>query len=128
MAVTRKLLDSYQLTVNDIVIDISIFSDNNEPVPIYSISITNITDTTKIILEKIREEFVAQETKTLEEEGIPKPSDIQLQFKNSILVLLKKYFPNANKKTMDMLINYILQQNIGLGHIEILLKDKNIYD
>ncbi|HJO02277.1 MAG TPA: ATPase, T2SS/T4P/T4SS family, partial [Candidatus Woesearchaeota archaeon] len=118
----RKLIDSYELIVNDIVIDVSIFSDEDEPVPIYNISITNISETTKIILEKIREEFVVQTTKTLEEESL-ETLNIQKQFKEGILVLLKKYFPTANKKTRDMLINYILQQNIGLGNIEILLKD-----
>jgi len=121
----RKLIDSYELVVNDIVIDIKIYSDDDEPVPIYNISITNISETTKIILEKIREEFVSQETKTLTEESL-KTSNIQEQFKEGILVLLSKYFPSANKQTMDMLINYILQQNIGLGNIEILLKDKNL--
>ena len=92
--------------------------------PIYSISITNISDTTKIILEKIRDEFVAEETKTLsEEESV---YDVQEQFKEKILKLLAKYFPNADKRTMDMLINYILQQNIGLGNLDILLKDTNL--
>ncbi len=121
----KDLMDSYELSVNDIIIDISIYSDENEPVPIYSISITNISETTKIILEKIREEFVSQEMETFEE-GALESATIQSQFKKSILVLLRKYFPTANKKTMDMLINYILQQNIGLGNIEVLLKDKNI--
>ncbi len=122
----QKFLDSYELVVNDIIINVSVYSDENEPVPIYNISITNISETTKIILEKIREEFVTQETKALEEEGLPETADIQAQFKKGILKLLRKYFSTANKKTIDMLINYILQQNIGLGHIEILLKDKNL--
>ncbi len=121
----RKVIDTYELTVNDIIINISIFSDDDEPVPVYNISITNISETTKIILEKIREEFVSQETKALEEDSL-ETSTIHQQFKKGIMVLLKKYFPNANKQTMDMLINYILQQNIGLGNIEILLKDKNL--
>jgi flagellar protein FlaI len=125
LELARKLIDSYELSVNNIIIDVSIYSDENEPVPLYTISITNISETTKIILEKIREEFVSQEMKTLEEKSLESLS-IQNQFKKSILVLLKKYFPTANKKTMDMLINYILQQNIGLGNIEILLKDENL--
>ena len=121
----RKVLDSYELSVNEIVIDVSIYSDENETVPIYTISITNISETTKIILEKIREEFVTQETKVLEE-GTLEASAIQTHFKEGVLVLLKKYFPTANKKTMDMLINYVLQQNIGLGNLEILLKDPRL--
>src|SRR3989344_52112 len=120
----EKLIDTYKLIVNDIVVDVSITIGPEEPVPIYDISITNISDMTKIILEKIRDEFVSEETKTLSEEA--SVSDIQDQFKEKILKLLAKYFPNANKKTMDMLINYILQQNIGLGNLDILLKDTNL--
>ena len=125
MELSRKIIDSYELSVNNIIIDVSIYSSEDEPVPIYAISITNISETTKIILEKIREEFVSQEIKTFEEKSLESVS-IQNQFKKNIWVLLKKYFPTANQKTMDMLINYILQQNIGLGNIEILLKDENL--
>ena len=120
----EKIIDTYELNVNSIVVDVSITMKEDEPVPVYSISITNISDTTKIILEKIRDEFVAEETKTLSEEA--SVYDVQEQFKEKILKLLAKYFPNADKKTMDMLINYILQQNIGLGNLDILLKDTNL--
>ena len=126
MEQSKHYVDSYELKVNDIIVNVSIYSDYNEPVPIYSISITNISETTKIILEKIREEFVSQGAGMLEGEGMPEISDIQNEFKKSILILVRKYFPTANKKTIDMLISYILQQNIGLGNIEILLKDKNL--
>ena len=123
---SKQFIDSYELKVNDIIVNVSIYSDYNESVPIYSISITNLSETTKIILEKIREEFVSQGAGMLEGEGMPEISDIQNEFKKSILILVRKYFPTANKKTIDMLISYILQQNIGLGNIEILLKDKNL--
>ena len=120
----EKIIDTYELNVNNIVVDVTIIIKEEEFVPIYSISITNISDTTKIILEKIRDEFVSEETKTLsEEESV---YDVQEQFKEKILKLLAKYFPNADKRTMDMLINYILQQNIGLGNLDILLKDINL--
>ena len=120
----EKIIDTYELNVNNIVVNVSITAREDEPVPIYKIAITNISDTTKIILEKIRDEFVAEETKTLREEA--SVYNIQEQFKEKILKLLAKYFPNADKKTMDMIINYILQQNIGLGNIDILLKDTNL--
>ncbi len=124
MELGEKIIDAYELNVNDIVVDVSIAVREEEPVPVYTISITNISDTTKIILEKIRDEFVAEGTKALSEEETL--SDVQEQFKEKILKLLAKYFPNADRKTMDMLINYILQQNIGLGNLDILLKDTNL--
>src|SRR3989338_4207686 len=124
MATGGSIIDSYALNVNDIVVDVSITQKSEEAVPFYNISITNISDTTKIILEKIRDEFVAEETKVSSEESTL--SDVQEQFKDKILKLLVKYFPNADRKTTDMLINYIMQQNIGLGNIDILLKDTNL--
>lgn len=120
----EQIIDTYQLNVNDIVINVFIKVNEDEPIPLYIISITNISETTRIILEKIRDEFVLEETKTLtEEESV---YNIQEQFKEKILKLLAKYFPNADRKTIDMLINYILQQNIGLGNLDILLKDRNL--
>src|SRR3989338_5558828 len=120
----EKAIDAYALNVDDIVVDVSITIREDEPVPVYRISITNISNTTKVILEKIRDEFVAEGTKTISEDT--PISDMQEQFREKILKLLAKYFPNADKKTMDMLINYILQQNIGLGNLDILLKDANL--
>ena len=119
-----KIIDSYELNVNNILVNVSIIAKEEEPVPIYSISITNISDVTKIILEKIRDEFVSEETKTSDDEQ--SITNVQEEFKEKILNLLAKYFPNADKKTMDMLINYILQQNIGFGNLDILLKDANL--
>ena len=52
MGSNRAFIDSYALNVNDIIIDVCIYSDANEPVPIYNISVTNISETTKRILEK----------------------------------------------------------------------------
>ncbi len=120
----EKIIDTYQLNVNDIVVDVSIKLKEDEPVPTYNIFITNISDVTRIILEKIRDEFVSEGTKKLTEED--STSNIQEQFKEGILKLLAKYFPDADRKTMDMLINYILQQNIGFGNLDILLNDANL--
>jgi len=123
---TEEMVDSYELSVNDIIVKVSIYSQASEAVLIYNISITNISDMTKVILEKIREEFVSQETKNLGKSDEFSISNIQEHFKLNIMILLKKYFPTANKKTIDMLINYVLQQNIGLGNLDILLKDPNL--
>ena len=119
-----KIIDTYQLNVNDIVVDVSITAQEDESVPIYTISITNLSEITKLILAKIRDEFVEEETKRVSEET--NIHNIQEQFKERIFKLLAKYFPNADRKTMDMLINYIIQQNIGLGNLDIMLKDANL--
>ncbi len=52
--------------------------------------------------------------------------DIRKRFQEEIKRLIKKYFPNTDEKTTNMLINYLIEENLGLGKVEILLKDKNL--
>ena len=123
----KEVLDNYQLNVNNILVDVSIEFTELDTVPRYTVNITNMSKMTKLVLEKIREEFISQVgvgvIELSEAGGI---EVIKVQFKKELGSLLKKYFPNADQRTKDMLINYVIEQNLGLGNIEILLKDKNI--
>ncbi|MFH1212400.1 MAG: ATPase, T2SS/T4P/T4SS family [Candidatus Woesearchaeota archaeon] len=125
--VDLSLVDKYNINMNNIVIEIKIVSKEDKPVPLYLVSISNISETTKIILEKIREEFISRvsldDIERSEENEI---ADIKMNFEHEIKKLIKKYFPKTDKQTTDMLINYTIEENIGLGKIEILLKDPNL--
>lgn len=120
-------VDSYKLNVNNTLIDVNIFYREIDTVPIYEVNITNMTKTTKIILEKIREEFISQvglgSVEINENNGIEQLKD---EFRREIMNLLYKYFPNADDKTQEMLMNYVIEQNLGLGYLEILLKDSQV--
>nr|MCK4929957.1 CpaF family protein [Nanoarchaeota archaeon] len=120
----KELIDRYTIIVNNIVVDISIYSKEDRPVPEYVVSITNISDATKIILEKIRQEFISrmnlEEIENLEQTEL---INIRQRFKGEIKKLIHKYFPKADEKTTNMLINYLIEENLGLGKIEILLQD-----
>lgn len=116
------IIDKYQIKINDIVVDINIVMNEDEATPKYIVSLTNISDTTKIVLEKIRQEFISR-VDLNELENSDNSGDIRERFRSEISSLIKKYFPTANEKTANMLVNYIIQENLGLGKIEILLKD-----
>jgi flagellar protein FlaI len=127
-----RLIDNYQLTVNNIVVDIRIEDHIEDATPTYSISIANISETTKVILEKIRQEFISRlDTHALEQaENTSDPAGVtaalRIQFESEIRSLIKKYFPQIVRETEDMLVNYLVEENLGLGKIEILLKDPNL--
>ncbi|MFC1649075.1 hypothetical protein ACFL1B_06515, partial [Nanoarchaeota archaeon] len=122
-----KLLDKYNILVNNIVIEIRVEWFVEDAVPKYIVNITNISDTTKIILEKIRQEFITRiNIEEIEKLSANKAKDIRERFKQEIQNLIQKYFPHTDEQTMNMLINYIIEENLGLGKIEILLKDKNL--
>lgn len=122
------VLDSYQITVNKIVVDVHIVDKEGESVPTYQVSIANISDATKIILEKIRQEFISKlDTRAIEEAESNHGVDVlRTQFEAEIRTLIKRYFPDIPIDSEDLLLNYLLQENLGLGRIEILLADSNL--
>jgi archaeal flagellar protein FlaI len=125
--ITPKTLESYKINISGIVVDVTIYTDETESVPIYSISVLNISQATNVVLNKLREEFVSRISvgaiQFSEDAGV---EDIKEKFKEEIVLLIKKYFPNIDERTSDLLINHVIQQNVGLGNIEILLKDANL--
>jgi len=115
-------LDKYKLKINDILVEINIVLFEDEPTPRYVVSLTNISDATKLVLEKIRQEFISK-ADTQQSDKSDTPYDNKDKFQSEITKLIRKYFPSANEETTNMLVNYIIQENLGLGKIEILLKD-----
>lgn len=120
-------LDSYKVEVGQMIVSVDITLKEKDFVPQYSISILNISPITNIILEKLKEDFVTKVTagtvQVSESEG---KEAIQQKFKKEIQFLIKKYFPNIDKRNSDLLVAYVMRENIGLGNIEILLKDKQL--
>lgn len=122
-----KELSSYTIQINDIVVSINILEDSNESVPLYISSVANISEMTKVILEKIRQEFISSVNLGRihfdENSEIIKIRDM---FRLEVKRLLDKYFPGIDDKTANMLMNYIISQDLGLGDLEILLRDENL--
>ena len=122
----RTILDKYDVVLNDIVVDIEVVLDSEDFVPNYISTIANISETTKLILEKIREEFISSVNvgafNIAEEESIK----ILEELKKEISVLIGKYFPGIDDRTLKMLINYVVSQDLGFGDLEILLKDPEL--
>lgn len=120
----KQILDEYKIEMEHEVINIEVYRDS-EGYSHYDISVKNISKTTNIILHKIREEFISQiniGSIEISEEG--GAEEIRERFKEEILILIKKYFPNVDRRTTELLISELIRQNIGLGDIEILLKDE----
>jgi len=108
-------------------VHVDIFQSEIDFVPTYRISILNISQHTNIILDKLKEEFVtkvAAGTIPVSEEDAQ--HSIQNRFKKEIIILIEKYFPKIDNKNKNLLISYVMRENVGLGNIEILLKDSRL--
>lgn len=123
----HRKLDSYKVAVGQMLVQVDIVLRETDFVPKYVISILNISPITNIILEKLKEEFVtkvAAGTVQVSETG--GKIAIQEKFKTEIHFLIKKYFPNIAKRNLELLAAYVMRENIGLGNIEILLRDSHL--
>ena len=122
-----SLIDKYSIVANGITVDIEIVHNETEPVPSYIVNVSNITENTKIILEKIREEFIGKLNFEQIERGREEDfNNLRDRFKEEISRLIDKYFPDSSPSTKNTLLNYLLEENLGLGKIDILLKDSNL--
>ncbi|MBI3034851.1 type II/IV secretion system ATPase subunit [Candidatus Woesearchaeota archaeon] len=122
-----KILATYNFVSDNIPITINIYKKKGEFVPIYDVSISSISKTTEIILEKIREELTAQVSLGMVDILQTKDTGvIEQRFMDAITNLVSKHFPDADEKTENFLKSYLIQRSLGLGSIEILMDDVNL--
>ena len=122
-----KIIDEYKLNIEGELVQVKIIYKKSDFVPEYNLSIMNISNVTKLVLDRIKEEFVTKikigEIDIVSEES---EENMKKNFETEILELIKKYFPYLDKPTAKILINHLIQQSIGLGEIELILKDPNL--
>ncbi|MDD5086375.1 MAG: type II/IV secretion system ATPase subunit, partial [Candidatus Nanoarchaeia archaeon] len=119
--------DEYSFISNDIPIKVTIYTNKDDFVPIYDVSISAISKNTEIILEKIRQELIAQVNLGMVDiVDIKKTDFIEDRFKETIGFLISKYFPDVDEKTMNFLKSYLIQRSLGMGNIEILMSDSSL--
>lgn len=119
-----KIIDSYKFQSKNIPIEITIKQTEQDFVPIYVVSISRISKTTELILEKIRQQLVSEVSLGLIDlTDLKKTQEIEDKFKHTITVLINKYFPDMEESTRGFLTTYLIQKSLGLGHLEIMMDD-----
>ena len=122
-----NLLLTYNFISDNIPITINIYKKKGEFVPIYDVSISSISKHTELILEKVREELIAQvslgmvDILTTKDTGV-----IEQRFMEAITMLVNRHFPDADENTINFLKSYLIQRSLGLGNIEVLMDDINL--
>jgi len=120
----KKIIATYNFTSDDIPITITIYRKKGEFVPLYDVSLSSISKTTIIILESIRKELTTKvHLNMVDIISSKNASVIDQSFSDAIAILLRKYFPDANDRTMSFLKSYLIQRSLGMGTIEVLMDD-----
>ncbi len=119
-------IDSYKIKIDNIVVEVDIIKQELEPVPFYMVFLFNISDITRLVIEKIKEEVVSKITfnvvyKTHEEEAM-----VKIEYKSKLLEIMKEVFPDIPEDTLHVFSDYIILTSLGMGDLEILLRDTNL--
>ncbi|MBU0757964.1 MAG: Flp pilus assembly complex ATPase component TadA [Nanoarchaeota archaeon] len=119
-----EVVSAYEFMSKNIPIQVRVVKFEREFVPTYEVSISQISKTTELILEKIRQQLIRHvNLGIIEITDFRKADVIEDKFKKTIVVLINKYFPDLENETKDFLVTYLIQKSLGLGNIEIIMND-----
>jgi flagellar protein FlaI len=123
----EDVVDEYDYQAKEITINVRIGRTDDDYVPIYEVSLASISETTELVLERIRQELVKSVNLGLAEITDTKESGyVEEQFESSVKDLVNKYFPDMDEDTRAFLQSYLVAKSLGLGDIELVMSDENL--
>jgi flagellar protein FlaI len=119
-------MDSYNIDIDRMVVEVEIIKQELEAVPFYIVSLLRVSDITRLVIDKIKEEVISKITfnivfKTHEEEDM-----IKQEYKKKILAVMQEVFPDLTEDRLHIFSDYIILTSLGMGEIEFLLRDKHL--
>jgi len=116
------MLDKYKIGFEDIEMEIQI-SEGKGFIPEYIIKFPELNKGTEAIYEEIKNRLISklQLVDTLEQK-----KKLKKQFKEKAEREIKKLLPHLSSGIKDYLLSLLIQDMLGFGKLEILLKDPNL--
>ncbi|MFW6449563.1 MAG: type II/IV secretion system ATPase subunit [Nanoarchaeota archaeon] len=122
-----NIIDQYSFNSDNMPINVRVYTMQGEFVPVYEVSISSISKTTEMILEQIRKKLIREVNLGMADITKSKNSNqIEQKFKETISVMVKRYFPDVDENVKGYLTTYLIQKSLGMGQIEILMNDNYI--
>ena len=119
-----KIIEQYQIEVNKIKIDVKIVKQDDSSL-IYTLELSDFKKPTLALIDELRNNLISEISLTSREILDPKVADnIKERFKQKAISLLNDYMPNLPESTKTYLVDYLLNETLGLGKIEYFLNDR----
>jgi len=119
-------IDNYRIHADKFIMYVRVVKQEFELVPYYILSLLEYGRVTEVVLEKVKDEIV----RTISLKTVPQSPDeqydIENEFKNKLLEKLTFLFPGIPETKIIALTEYIKLTTLGLGEIEVLLRDVEI--
>jgi len=122
-----KVLETYTLMADGVPAKVRIISEEKEFVPIYELQLPKIEPGTQAILGSIRERLIAEVRVKAQEILDPKAmEELKDRFFSKSLEFIEREFSRLTSEDRKALAGILLHDMLGLGEIEVLLKDDNL--
>ncbi len=124
MGKNDNVLDSYTLKDGGLEAKVSIVKSKDSHIKKYEISIPKMEKATWVVLEDVKIELLKKVNISSQEVlNLRMAEQLKSRFLDSAKKLVTSSIPHITEKEADMLSTRIVQEMLGLGDIEFLLKD-----
>ncbi len=122
-----KVLDTYSIIADNVPATITIVKRLEEYTPSYEIRFPVIELTTQVILDSIKEKLINIVRIEISEILDPKAMDSMKQrFLESANKAIQDQLPKVSENEREILAGHLVHEMLGLGRLEIILKDDNL--
>ncbi|MBW2996251.1 Flp pilus assembly complex ATPase component TadA [Candidatus Woesearchaeota archaeon] len=125
--IAKRIIKTYNIDSGGIPVTVNIYQQAGEFVPFYEVQLSAISKTTGLILEKIREELINKvNLGIIDITDIKRTTLVEGKFADATSSLVRKYFPNLDKKNERFLTAYLVKKSLGMGDVELLMSDNDL--
>ena len=120
-------VDRYNVMLDNIPIEVSIRKEHNEFTLIYSISLPVFEQASMALLEELRDRIITTIPVKLETLRDPVAlEETRKKIKAEAMKMLKRFIKEPTPDVLEYTSSFLADEMLGLGNIEILLRDENL--
>jgi len=122
-----EIKSEYKVDADEVPAKITVGTRSGEYVKIYKLDRPEISGGTGAFVENLRSQAVRSVRLSRDEfTDSDELEKVKMKFKEAVKKQLDVMIPSADEKAREILVGNLIHQMVGLGDIEILLKDPNL--
>ncbi|WP_175060060.1 ATPase, T2SS/T4P/T4SS family [Thermococcus sp. 2319x1] len=113
-----------EVKVLDVYGNVRILRVRGEPIPIYEIRLPKLSEEEEKLVRIVRDRAIAEIQ--IDPESIPDPEERRRVFGRAVKNIMRELAPSISEARMNTLVNLVVQNMIGYGKLDPLVRDDNL--